>query len=125
MTLQLLSDGGFGSAKVDKKAYQAVFLTNGQVYFGRLDDINSEYVTLKDIFYLQISQTDEEGLQPADDQKQPQVTLVKLGRDELHGPQDVMFISRDQVLFWENLKDKDNSKVTKAIEDYKAQSQQQ
>lgn len=122
MTLQLMGKNStdFGSAKVGKNAYQAVFLTNGQVYFGKLDDVNSEYIKLTDIYYLQVTQTNEDGIQPADDQKQPQISLAKLGK-ELHGPEDVMYISRDQVLFWENLKDKENSQVTNAIEEFKTQ----
>lgn len=121
MTLQLMGKNGtdFGSGKINKNAYQAIFLTNGQVYFGKLEDITSEYVKLSDIYYLQVTQPQDNGIQPADNQKQPQISLAKLGK-ELHGPEDQMFIARDQVLFWENLKDKDNSQVTKAIEDFKA-----
>ena len=37
---------------------------------------------------------------------------------ELHGPEDVMYVSREQVLFWENLKD--DGKVATAIKDYQA-----
>lgn len=128
MTLQLLGKNNLGNAKVNNDRYQAVFLTNGQVYFGKLDDVNSGYVKLTDIYYLQVSQAadtnpDEEGIQPADDQQQQQISLAKLGK-ELHGPEDVMFISRDQVLFWENLKGSEDSQVTKAIEDFKAQGDQ-
>lgn len=92
--------------------YQAVFLTNGQVYFGKLSNVNKDYVDLTDIYYLQVQQS----VQPADAKaaadQNPQVSLAKLG-SELHGPEDQMKISRDQVLFWENLKD--DSKVVDAI----------
>jgi hypothetical protein len=100
---------------VKTKAYQAVFLTNGQVYFGKVSKVDNSYVKLTDIYYLQVQQQ----VQPKDQsaQQQPQVSLAKLG-GELHGPEDVMYISRQQVLFWENLKD--DGKVTKAIKDYKA-----
>jgi hypothetical protein len=101
---------------VRSKEYQAVFLTNGQVYFGKVSKVDNSYVKLMDIYYLQVQQQ----VQPKDQnaQQQPQVSLAKLG-GELHGPEDVMYISRSQVLFWENLKD--DGKVTKAIKDYKAQ----
>jgi hypothetical protein len=46
-----------------------------------------------------------------------QVSLAKLG-GELHGPEDVMYVNRDQVLFWENLKD--NGKVVTAIKNYQS-----
>lgn len=100
------------------KQYQALFLTNGQVYFGKVSKIDSSYVKLTDIYYLQVQQQ----VQPKDQnsQQQPQVSLAKLG-GELHGPEDVMYVSRQQVLFWENLKG--DGKVAKAISDYKASGQ--
>ena len=102
-------------SSVKGKQYQAVFLTNGQVYFGKVSHTDSSYVKLTDIYYLQVQQQ----VQPKDQNssQQPQVSLAKLG-GELHGPEDVMYISRQQVLFWENLKD--DGKVVKAIKDYKA-----
>ena len=103
------------SAKVDTTRYQAIFLTNGQVYFGKLSDINSGYVNITDVYYLQVQQA----VQPAENKEgdEPKVSLTKLG-NELHGPTDEMHISRDQVLFWENLKA--DSTVVKAISDYKS-----
>jgi hypothetical protein len=100
---------------VKTKQYQAVFLTNGQVYFCKVSKIDASYVKCNDIYYLQVQQQ----VQPKDQnaQQQPQVSLAKLG-GELHGPEDVMYISRSQVLFWENLKP--DGKVAKAIQDYKA-----
>jgi hypothetical protein len=94
---------------VAKDKYQALFLTNGQVYFGKLSHINDKYVELTDIYYLQVQQS----VQPAENtDEQPQVSLAKLG-SELHGPEDKMSINREQVLFWENLKS--DSKVVNAI----------
>jgi len=92
--------------------YQAVFLTNGQVYFGKLAD-SGKYATLEDIYYLQVQQ-----IQPTDKTatQQNKVTLIKLG-NELHAPQDKMKINRDQVLFIEDLKDE--GKVMQAIKRYK------
>jgi hypothetical protein len=106
---------GMADSAVKAKQYQAVFLTNGQVYFGKVSKTDNSYVKLTDIYYLQVQQQ----VQPKDQnqQQQPQVSLAKLG-GELHGPEDVMYISRQQVLFWENLKN--DGKVTKAIQDYKA-----
>ncbi len=111
----LSADGG-----VKTKEYQAVFLTNGQVYFGKVSHVDSSYVKLTDIYYLQVQQT----VQPKDSSaaaaNNQQVSLAKLG-GELHGPEDVMYVSRQQVLFWENLKT--TGKVAKAISDYKASGQ--
>jgi len=45
-------------AAIDTNKYQAVFFTNGQVYFGKLSTINDNYLKLTDIYYLQ-TQSDE------------------------------------------------------------------
>ena len=90
--------------------YQAVFLTNNQVYFGKLHDKDDKYPVLTDIYYLRVTQP----LQPS--QPNPNVSLVKLG-DELHGPKDKMEINRDQILFIEDLKP--DSQVVRAINDYR------
>jgi hypothetical protein len=101
--------GSAGELKGDR--YQAVFLTNGQVYFCKLTNVDAAYVKCNDIYYLQVQQT----VQPDQnkDSQQPQVSLAKLG-SELHGPEDAMYINRDQVLFWENLKN--DGKVVQAIQ---------
>lgn len=101
---------------INSKEFQAVFLTNGQVYFGKLGDLNHKYVTLTDIYYLQVQSSDN-SLQNASSSTttNSQVSLAKLG-SELHGPEDKMSISSDQVLFWENLKS--DSKVSQAISKY-------
>ena len=93
--------------------WQAVFLSNGQVYFGKVVKKNSEILTLRDIYYLQVSQP----IQPAQEgqQNQQNLSLVKLG-NELHGPKDEMRINRDHVLFTEDLKN--DSKVVDAIVRY-------
>jgi hypothetical protein len=97
---------------IKKNQYQAVFLTNGQVYFGKVSNVNSDYVDLGDIYYLQVQQSVQPDANKAASAENPQVSLAKLG-SELHGPEDQMKISREQILFWENLKD--NSKVVEAI----------
>ena len=49
------------SAKADMAVmgdrYQALFLTNGQVYFGKLSNVSDKYVTLNDIYYLQVQES--------------------------------------------------------------------
>ena len=107
---------------VDTKGFQAIFLTNGQVYFGKLADLNNKYVTITDIYYLQVSSnTGLQGSTSSADNSSSQVSLAKLGT-ELHGPKDKMYVASDQMLFWENLKG--DSKVVQAIDQYQAQHQQ-
>lgn len=98
---------------VDTSKYQAVFLNNGQVYFGKVTALNGRYVNLQKVFYLTQS-TDGQGQATSD------YTLVKLGCQQIHYPSDQMVISRDQVTFWENL-NKDG-KVAKSIDEFKKQN---
>ena len=111
---------------VKKDAYQAVFLTNGQVYFGKLSDTKGDYLSMNNIYYLQVQQAVQPGetktATPANAaQSSDNVQLVKLG-NELHGPDDQMQISQKQVLFWENLKS--DGKVSLAIAKYKTDNKQ-
>ncbi|MBI4032276.1 hypothetical protein HY374_01055 [Candidatus Berkelbacteria bacterium] len=101
------SRGMFGPSTTE---FQAVFLTNGQVYFGKLKEAGKT-VTLSEIYYLQVQQP----IQPAKEGEQPDVKLVKLG-SEVHGPEDRMRINKDQILFVESLKE--NGKVVDAIRRY-------
>lgn len=92
--------------------YQAVFLTSGQVYFGKITsyDPNSQLI-LTNIYYLQSQQNPQDNKQNSN----PNISLVKLG-NEIHGPVDQMDINSRQVLFVEDLKS--NSKVVQAINSY-------
>jgi len=91
--------------------YQAVFLTNGQVYFGQVVRRCDKEIRLTGIYYLQNDSQDQGTVNSGQDMK-----LIKLG-NELHGPQDMMYINRDHVLFIEDLKP--DSKVVKAMQQYK------
>jgi len=123
---KLFGSNSGGDAVVTKNpsGYQAVFLTNGQVYFGTVSDPANIFVTLNDIFYLQVVQPPLQGTLPEDQavpaEQQPQISLVKLG-NELHGPVDEMHINRDQILFYEDLKE--DGQVVQAIKAYKANPQ--
>ncbi len=93
---------------------QAVFLSNGQVYFGELSGMNSQFPTLKNIFYLKV----QKPIQPKSEDEQGKLTLVKLG-NEIHGPVDEMKINREHILFVEDLKDDGN--VMQSIKKYEDQ----
>jgi len=107
-----LSARGSESGLVNKKGYQAVFLENGQAYFGKIKDINSSYIDLRDIYYLYNGSADGQNTSQ-------NLSLVKLGT-ELHCPEDRMVIYRNQVTFWENIND--SGKVVTAINDWKKQN---
>jgi len=89
---------------IDSSIYQAIFLTNDQIYFGRLKNISSDYLILSDVYYAKVN---ENGAGQ----------LVKLGEGEPHGPRGEMIINKNQILFWENLKP--DSPVVKAIKQRK------
>ena len=101
---------------IDGGKYQAVFLTNGQVYFGKLSSAGGFY-TLKDVYYLQTTAKTTDGSNPQETSSgsDTSVQLIKLG-SEVHGPEDKMTIERAQVLFFENLKS--DGKVSQSIVKY-------
>ncbi len=103
------------SSTVKTTGWQAIFLSNGQVYFGRIASQDKDKLVLKEIYYLQVTQQ----IQPAPEGQEPQtaqnLSLVKLG-NELHGPKDIMQINMAHVLFTEELKE--GSSVVNAIKDY-------
>lgn len=90
-----------------RTGYYAVFLTNGQAYFGTIGKEDDKRLVLNNIYYIQKSQ---------DSQAQNDITLLKLG-NEVHGPEDMMEINKSQLLFVEKLKS--DGRVMKAIQDYK------
>lgn len=104
---------------IDSSKYQAVFFTNGQVYFGKLQALSGNYLRLTNIFYLQTKATDSTNPQETSKDASADVQLIKLG-DEIHGPNDEMIINNDQVLFFENLKA--DGKVTQSIVTYQAKN---
>jgi|SRR3989344_5736748 len=114
IVLVVLWQTGKLGASGSSNDYQAVFLSNNQVYFGRLTSENSQYPMLKEVYYLQVTQT----LQPRDESEPapPNINLVKLG-GEIHGPTDEMRINRDHILFVEDLKA--DSQVVTAIKSFK------
>ncbi len=104
------------STMIDSNKYQAIFLTNGQVYFGKLQLLDTGYYKLTNVFYLQTEQqkADDNPQKTAEDADK-NVQLIKLG-NEIHGPDDAMMIAKDQVLFFENL-NKDG-RVSKSMQQF-------
>ena len=71
--------GGIASVSND---WQAVFLSNGQVYFGKVQGVSEKALTLGNIYYLQVVskplQTTQQGDAAANQQQQQELTLIKL-----------------------------------------------
>ena len=74
-----------------KTPYQAVLLSNGAVYYGKLSGYGTHAPELTDVYYI-ISKTDP-------DTKQVSNVLVKRGK-EPHGP-DRMYLNASQIVFVE------------------------
>ncbi|HXR50359.1 MAG TPA: hypothetical protein VN778_05020 [Verrucomicrobiae bacterium] len=103
------------SSYVDSSTLQAVFLNTGQVYFGNVKTLNSQYFVLGNVYYLQSSN----GSSASSTNSNQNVSLVKLGC-ELHRPYDTMVINTAQITFWENLQS--DGQVAKAVAQFEQQN---
>jgi hypothetical protein len=94
--------------------WQAVFLTDGQVYFGKLQNYNNSYALLHNVYYLKFAEgLQQEKASSSGSLSSRNLNLIRLG-GEAHGPEGDMYIAKDKILFFENLKA--NSTVVGAIE---------
>ena len=73
--------------------YQAVLLSNGAVYYGKLQGYGTPHPLLKDVYYI-VSHTDANTHQTSN-------VLVKRGK-EPHGP-DRMYLNPSQIVFVETV----------------------
>lgn len=89
-------------------AVQAVALINGQLFFGRLEAADGDFLALRDVFYVQTRQNP--------DTKAVANILVRRGA-EPHRP-DRMLVNRNQVLSIEPVKA--DSQVAKLIAEQQA-----
>jgi hypothetical protein len=95
---------------VDKGTWQAVDIAVGganggdQIYFGKITNITSDYLTLEKVYYIPANQTNS-----------GTITLSQLVC-QLDKPQDRMVVNREQLVYWENLQK--DGKVVTTISDY-------
>ena len=71
--------------------YQAVLLTNGQIFFGKMEKAGSAYPVLKNVYYVRQQMNPET--------KEMKSTLIKRSM-EVHAP-DVMYINASSIAFIE------------------------
>jgi hypothetical protein len=94
---------------IDKKAYQVVFLSNGESYFGQLRNIGFKTYSLSDVYYLKYSSSQQEAEATSEEATTEVVAdnydikLIHLGDQEFYKPDSQMIINKDQVVYWENL----------------------
>lgn len=90
---------------INRSAYQVVYLTNGQAYFGKLQNTDGQYLVMQSPYTAQSVETPlKDGETPA-----PTTTLLRV-RDQVYGPDDSIAIRAETVAFWQNLRD--DSKIT-------------
>lgn len=109
------SANGTTDTGIDSKKYQAVYLMNGQLYFGKLGMLDDSRFKLSNVYYLQAG-TNEDGTKKETTSSADAASnfqLIKLS-GAIYGPSDEMVISKDQVLYYQNL-DAD-SKASKLID---------
>lgn len=82
----------------NEEKYYGVFLANGDVYFGKLANKESAFITLNDAYYLKVAQISREGKQ----ENIPDLKLIKIGT-EFHGPKGSIEFQRGHVLFVQEL----------------------
>lgn len=92
--------------KIERGGYQVVYLTNGQAYFGKLQNTKGEYLVMKEPYTAQSVAQGEAAESAA------ATTLLKVSQ-QVYGPQDSIAIKSDQVSFWQNLRS--DSKVAAAL----------
>ncbi|HKE28472.1 MAG TPA: hypothetical protein VKB88_39250 [Bryobacteraceae bacterium] len=98
-----------GGAITFDKPYQAVLLSNGQVYYGRLAGYGTSQPVLREVYYIQV-QTNPET-------KEQKNILLKRGK-EWHSP-DRMYLNPNQIILVEPVGT--DSKVADLIKELKAQ----
>jgi hypothetical protein len=76
--------------------YQAVFLANGQTYFGHYLDRLGPYVKVENAFYITQQPT-------ADENQSPESRIIRRG-SELHQPLPFVLIPKSAILFVEDLR---------------------
>lgn len=94
--------------RINHDVYQAVYMTNGQAYFGKLQNNSGEYLVIESPYTVQNVQADTTK-KDAD----AQTTLLKV-KDQVYGPDDSIALRSENILFWQNLRT--DSKVQQAID---------
>lgn len=93
--------------RVEASKYQAVYLANGQMYFGKLQNTDGDFLVIKTPYTVQSVAADSKATA-----EQSTTTLLKVS-SQVYGPEESVAIKASQVTFWQNLRD--DSKITQAI----------
>lgn len=97
----------------NSSARDVVVLENGDVYFGYLSNVDSNFVTLRDVYYPQ----DPKATKNTDTDVKRKISLFQYGK-EIYGPESTMYINRSQIVFYSTMRE--NSKINEAINNFVA-----
>ena len=112
VTLLSIHGCGSSSQKIELKTeYQAVFLDNGQVFFGKAE-AGPDFVTVRNVYYIQRAASKD-----SKDPKEVRNILVKRGQ-EWHGP-EFMHVNKHHVVLIEPVAQ--DSQVAKLISEAEKQ----
>ena len=100
----------------DPSKYQSVSLISGDIYFGKVQSYNNDFIVLVDTFYPKQLTDDKDT--PEDESSN--IELIKPG-NELAGPEDRMVISKAQIQYIQDLKP--DGRVTQVIGEYYAEQE--
>jgi hypothetical protein len=89
------------------------------MYFGHVSNADQQIVVLRDVYYFKpedlakLRDENQSNLSGSGSSAAKNLSLVKLG-SEIHGPEGVMYINRDQILYYEDIRG--DSKISEAID---------
>lgn len=92
---------------VNRDTYQAVTLSTDQLYFGKIVNATEDTITLKQVYYLASDTASNSA--PANN-----VSTLRPLSKTVYGPEDALYIRKDQIISWQNLSKE--SQVVKTIQ---------
>lgn len=123
-----LSSGSELPADLNNDRIKAIFLDNGQVYFGKLKAANNQFALLEEPYYLERRTVLQEPVEEGEEaETEERISLTALGGEglQIHSPEQAMYIPWDTILYIENLQD--DSEVVKLMSesDEEAESEEE
>jgi hypothetical protein len=106
LALLIVRAWDFTIPRVGATRYQAVFLQNGQTWFGHYRDRIGPYAAIDSVYYVQTKSSESTDVPPTSQ-------LIRRG-SELHGPDKQVLIPKTAILFIEDLRN--DSPIAKYME---------
>ncbi|MBI3495229.1 hypothetical protein HY065_01225 [Candidatus Berkelbacteria bacterium] len=96
------------SYSLTKSGYQALVLSNDQVYVGKISNLGDQFVKVDEAYLLIASES-------TSDKGKTDLKLIKL-EEGVHGPTNAMLVNRDHIALVEDLRS--DSKLLDIIKNY-------